>query len=51
MNSVPRYKDQFKFGELNYFVHDIVYNMNPNSGEYDVTIKLYRKVKRSEMDL
>ena len=50
MRSVPRYKDQFIFGDKTYFVHDIIYDMNASNGEYDVTIKLYRKVEANEME-
>jgi hypothetical protein len=51
MRSVPRYKDQFNFGNNSYFVHDIIYAMNANNGEYNVTIKLYRKVGFQEFEL
>ena len=49
MKSVPRYKDQFWFGDQKYYAHDVIYNMHPTNGEYNVTVKMYRKAHLHEM--
>jgi hypothetical protein len=50
MRTVPRYKDQLKFNNKEYFVHDIIYDMDATA-EYKVVIKLYRKATLNEMEL